>query len=117
MYEFRRDNLLDIAKKHADGGCMITNTSIGFIGLLAAAIASPASSEAQAPPVATAHPPKERLICEKDLPLGSRLGARQVCLTPEAWAQRRLQERQGVERGQAAPCMPTTTDSHGRRSC
>lgn len=59
----------------------------------------------------------QKLVCETQEATGSRLGGKRVCLTREAWAERRLQERQVVERAQAAPCMPTTTSGQGRTAC
>lgn len=77
--------------------------------------ALPAASPTQ-PGMAPADNPN-KLVCEKQESTGSRLGGQRVCLTREAWAERRLQERQVVERAQAAPCMPTTTSSQGRTAC
>jgi hypothetical protein len=57
---------------------------------------------------APAPPPKpEKLICEKQIPIGTRLGAKEVCVTPEGMADRRRQERAGIEGIQAQPCLPT----------
>ena len=90
-----------------------------ILALAGAAVADPANAlsapEQAAQP--SAQTPKEKLVCEKQLLTGSRLGAKQICMRPEAWAERRLQERQGVERAQAAPCMPTSTSSQGRTQC
>lgn len=61
--------------------------------------------------------PSKALICEKQLVTGSRLGSKQVCLTREQFAERRIQEREAIERAQAAPCMPTTTDAQGHSHC
>ncbi len=76
-----------------------------------------AHAEASAPPRQAAAAPTNPLICEKQAVTGTRLGAKQVCLTQEQFAQRRMQEREAIERAQAAPCMPTTTDSQGHTHC
>ena len=64
----------------------------------------------------TTSTPAPKLICEKQIPIGTRLGGRQVCYTPEGMASRRLQERQSIEAIQAQPCMPTHTE-RGMSAC
>jgi hypothetical protein len=96
---------------------MLVNIRLSLIACVM--LASPAGAfqqPAQNPdPAATNR--TEKLICEKQLVTGSRLASREVCATPEAFAARRLQERQGIERAQAGPCMPTGSDSMGRAHC
>ncbi|HSQ99819.1 MAG TPA: hypothetical protein VLM36_07875 [Sphingomicrobium sp.] len=84
-----------------------------------AAMALPGRVFAQPSPAqsSNAAAPPSRLICEKQSVTGSRLGSKEVCLTPEQFAQRRRQEREAVERAQAAPCMPTATDPQGHPLC
>jgi hypothetical protein len=43
-----------------------------------------------------------RIICEKQEALGSRLQAKRVCMTAEQWAQKRREDRQMVDRAQTA---------------
>lgn len=43
-----------------------------------------------------------RVICEKQEVLGSRLGTKRVCLTAAEWAHRRREDRQTIDRSQAA---------------
>ena len=94
--------------------------SCAFLPLLACLmLAAPAQalpSSQQNPPAAAAKA-GDGLVCEKEFVIGSRLKAREVCATPEERARRRLQERQGIERAQASPCLPTTTDSLGHSHC
>lgn len=78
--------------------CLATALAIG--------LAPPALAQAPAaspPPAAggTGNPsdPNE-LICERQEVLGSRLAKRKVCLTRAQWAERRLQDRQEIERVQ-----------------
>jgi hypothetical protein len=48
---------------------------------------------------ATAKDPN-RIICEKQEELGSRLGSKRVCMTAAEWQQKRLNERQMIDRSQ-----------------
>jgi hypothetical protein len=41
-----------------------------------------------------------RIICEKQEELGSRLGSKRVCMTAAEWQQKRLNERQMIDRSQ-----------------
>jgi hypothetical protein len=59
--------------------------------------ATPAQTQASAKP---ASDPNE-IVCEKqESTTGSRLGAKRVCMTRGQWADRRLQDRQELERVQ-----------------
>ncbi len=40
------------------------------------------------------------IVCEKQETTGSRIGARRVCMTRAEWADRKLQDRQELERVQ-----------------
>ena len=42
-----------------------------------------------------------RIVCEKQEELGSRLSSKRVCMTAEQWAQKRREERQMIDRAQA----------------
>jgi len=72
-----------------------------------AVIAAPASGVPQPSDKPAQTAPRQKLICEKQIPIGTRLGAKEVCVTPEGMADRRRQERQGIEGIQAQPCLPT----------
>jgi hypothetical protein len=67
-----------------------------IVGALAgsAAVAAPPGSANQR----SADP--DKIICEKQEVTGSRLQVRRVCLTRAQWADRRLQERQAIDRTQ-----------------
>ena len=41
-----------------------------------------------------------RIVCEKQEELGSRLGSKRVCMTAAEWQQKRLNERQMIDRSQ-----------------
>lgn len=47
-----------------------------------------------------------RIICEKQEVLGSRLQAKRVCLTAAEWARKRLEDRQTIDRAQSAAERP-----------
>lgn len=40
----------------------------------------------------------DRLICEKQEVVGSRLATRRVCMTAAQWRERRLEQRQALEK-------------------
>jgi len=72
---------------------------------IAAGLASPAfagdPAPAQAPATPTAAAPNaNEIICEKQQSTGSRLVTKKVCMTRAEWADKRLQDRQEVERVQ-----------------
>jgi hypothetical protein len=76
-----------------------------------AAPAQPSSKEAQRTD------PHEQIICEKIVVTGSRLSSKRVCGTRAEWAERRLRDRQEVERAQLSPCVVTHSTSTGRPAC
>lgn len=53
--------------------------------------------ETQSKPAAK---PAEKLICEKEETIGSRLGASKVCLTEAQWQQKRQEQRETLEKFQ-----------------
>ena len=89
-------------------------------------IASPALAQNDAPQakptekkVAPNHnvgDPNEK-ICESITPIGSRLATKRFCGTRSEWADRRLQDKQALERAQTGPCVLQTTGATGRPSC
>ena len=60
--------------------------------------------------------PNEK-ICEDIVVTGSRLAKKRVCATRAEWADRKLQDRQAVEKAQTSPCMLQTTGGNGKPSC
>ena len=89
---------------------------------LALAVSMPVSSPAvalageQKAPTAAGEDPNEK-VCENITMVGSRLSKKRVCATRAEWADRKLQDRQAVERAQTSPCMPTHNGSKGRPAC
>ena len=58
--------------------------------------AAPAQATANAKPADNAN----EMVCQKQEVTGSRLGAKRICMTRSEWADRRLQDRQELERVQ-----------------
>jgi predicted secreted protein len=81
---------------------------IRAFALAASAAALLASTPAAAETAAAAAPatgqkaadPNNEVVCEKQEITGSRLGTRRICLTRAKWAERRLQDRQEIEKAQ-----------------
>ena len=71
-----------------------------------AATAAPALSQSttasanQAPANAAPVNNPNEIVCEKQETTGSRIGARRVCMSRAEWADRKLQDRQELERVQ-----------------
>jgi hypothetical protein len=68
------------------------------LGMASAATAEDKKKEAKDP---------NRIICEKQEELGSRLGSKRVCMTAAEWQQKRLNERQMIDRSQTLQKGPT----------
>ena len=68
-------------------------------GWMTIIVASPveAQNEPQ-PPKKVANP--NQIVCEKSEVLGSRVAVKKVCMTRAEWADRRLQDRQEIDRVQ-----------------
>ena len=76
---------------------------IAPIALVALAVAG-ANSGKQVAPNHNVGDPNER-ICETIKPIGSRLATKRFCGTRAEWADRKLQEKQELERAQLNPCV------------
>ncbi len=76
-------------------------------GLLASAPAAAQTAAAAAPAATVQKPadPNSEVVCEKQEITGSRLGSRRICMTRAKWAERRLQDRQDVEKVQTSRGM------------
>jgi invasion protein IalB len=72
--------------------------------VLMLAIAAPASAQNSGQTPASASTPKvkdpNRIICEKQEEIGSRLGGKKVCKTALEWQEERREQRNDVERVQ-----------------
>ena len=71
----------------------------GFAALPAAAVSAQAQPQQQtAVQGQTAAAVSDPVMCEKEEVTGSRLGSRRVCMRRSQWMDKRLQERQGIEK-------------------
>jgi hypothetical protein len=59
----------------------------------------------------------DKKICEKITVLGSRLAFKQVCMTRDQWAERRLDDRQAIDAAQRSPCVIQGVSAGGKPSC
>lgn len=84
------------------------------VGLLASpAIAG--NPQAGSPAAAANESNPDQKICEKMTVTGSRLATRTVCATKREWDQRRLEERQLLDRSQLGACVETSVSAgHGQ---
>jgi hypothetical protein len=76
------------------------------------AVAMPAAAQTTIQPqpvqTATAKSDVNKLICKKQEEIGSRLGAKKVCLTLEQWQARTTEDRQQLERVQQGARGPSS---------
>jgi hypothetical protein len=77
---------------------------------LAVGMPAAAQTTLQPQPVqaATAKSDVNKLICKKEEQIGSRLGAKKVCLTQEQWQARTSEDRQQLERVQQGARGPSS---------
>ena len=62
--------------------------------------AAPAQTPSGQPETASARPDPKEVICEKVKEMGSRLATKRVCMTRAQWDERRLLDRQELEKVQ-----------------
>lgn len=78
------------------------------------AVAMPAAAQTTVQPqpaqAATAKSDVNKLICKKQVEIGSRLGAKKVCLTLEQWQARTREDRDQLERVQQGARGPSSGD-------
>lgn len=74
---------------------------------LATMSAVPVFAAQDAPPPAAKKPTKDpnRMVCETQEVLGSRLATRRVCMTAAEWADLRARDRQAIDQGQRNACV------------
>jgi hypothetical protein len=82
--------------------------SVGTFSLIALLLAAGAPAATQTAPVpatnTTVGNPNEK-ICETITPIGSRLATKRFCGTRAEWADRKLQDKQALEKAQMGPCV------------
>ena len=78
------------------------------------AVAMPAAAQTtvdpQPVPAPTAKTDVNKLVCKREETLGSRLGAKKVCLTVQQWQDRAAQDRDQLERVQQGVKGPSSGD-------
>lgn len=78
------------------------------------AVAMPAAAQTTVQPqpvqAPTANSDVNKLICKKEEQIGSRLGAKKVCMTLEQWQARTSQDRDQLERVQQGAKGPSSGD-------
>ena len=93
--------------------------TLGTAGMILSesATASEPSTDAQAQANTSAAPVKEERYCETITMTGSRLAKRKFCGTRAEWAEKKMQDRQAIEKIQTQLCVYNKTTSTGRPSC
>ena len=84
--------------------------------LPAGLLSAPALAENQKQPTVGAGTQNER-ICEDITLTGSRIASKRFCGTRAQWADKKLQDKQEVERIQRSPCVLTHNSSTGKPAC
>lgn len=77
---------------------------------------APALAKEQKRPIASAGDQNER-ICEDITLTGSRIATKRFCGTRAQWADKKLQDKQEVERIQRSPCVLTHNSPSGKPAC
>jgi hypothetical protein len=75
------------------------------IAVFAALSLVPAIAAAEEKKTAKSDP--NRIICEKQEVLGSRVATKRVCLTAAQWEERRREDRQALDKAQLQPRSPS----------
>ena len=89
---------------------MLSRTSSGLIiGVVGAFLTSAPAVAADPPKSKPAASANNDRVCETITLTGSRLGKKRFCGTRAEWADRRLQDRQEIERIQRSPCVVNGT--------
>jgi hypothetical protein len=89
---------------------------LGTAALAMLMLAEPASAQSK-DNQPQGNDPNAQIICEKITVTGSRLSTKRICGTRAEWAERRLRDRQEVERAQLSPCVVTHSTGTGRPAC
>ncbi len=79
----------------AFAAALLTGTAVAAV-----AQPAPAPTPTQAPTDAKAAQDANEIVCQKQEVTGSRLGVKRICMTRSQWADRRMQDRQELERVQ-----------------
>jgi hypothetical protein len=82
--------------------------------MAAAALVWPGIAASAVPPAATAQPAKKadsanERICENITLTGSRLGTKRFCGTRADWQERKMRDREEIDKAQRMPCVTNGT--------
>lgn len=88
-----------------------------LLAAIALAGSGPATAAAFQGQGQSAKSPPAKKVCQTYTVTGSRLATKRVCGTADEWADRRLQDRQAIEKVQMQPCVLQGTGGTGRPSC
>lgn len=82
---------------------------LAVLALLAGAAPVAAQSSSSTPPApnSTQKDPN-RIICERQQEVGSRLASKRVCMTAQQWQEQRQRDREGVEENQRRSIEPNS---------
>ena len=78
---------------------------IAIAGAFLCAAAAPVAAQTAAPTTPPAAKDPNKVICEKQEVVGSRLATRRVCMTRSQWADLRNQDRQQLDKVQTRRAM------------
>ena len=87
------------------------------LALSASATAFQTPESAQEQPEKGTSAAKQERRCETITETGSRLAKKKFCGTREEWAEKRLQDRQAIEKAQTQLCVYSKTSATGRPAC
>lgn len=90
---------------------------LGLMMIVACTAVLPAAPSAATPASSKNAKDPNEIVCEKQSIVGSRLATRRVCGTRAEWAEKRRLDKEAVEQGQRAACMPTHNGPGGRPAC
>lgn len=80
-------------------------TSTFSLALLALAAAAPEPAPHGQPATRTNVGDPNEKICQNITPIGSRLATKRFCGTRAEWEDRKLQDKQALEKAQLSPCV------------
>lgn len=80
-------------------------TGIFSLALLALAAAAPEPTSQGQPATRTNVGDPNEKICQNITPIGSRLATKRFCGTRAEWEDRKLQDKQALEKAQMSPCV------------
>ena len=80
--------------------CCASIAAALLTGIAVPAVAQSPAAQTETKTTAEAAENSDEIVCQKQEITGSRLGVKRICMTRSQWADRRLQDRQELERVQ-----------------